>query len=61
MTLDEQNNAESWRDCEDAGLPHRLGPPEVVRSLYGGEQFTPPSTIRRCQRCPAGFMDVPRG
>lgn len=64
MNLDKrlaaQNHLKAWRDCEYAGLKHRLGPSVPVVSLYGSEVPITPTTIRRCQRCPVGIMTVPR-
>ncbi|MES2155983.1 MAG: hypothetical protein V4510_12690, partial [bacterium] len=54
--LKEQNNGVSWRDCESAGLRHKLGKAEPVRSLYGTTiRYARPSTIRHCHRCPVSI------
>lgn len=53
--LEQQNNGESWRDCEAAGLRHQLGPHEEVRPAFGSGEPTG-RTVRRCRRCPVSFM-----
>lgn len=59
--LEAQNNGVSWRDCESAGLKHRLGPYEEVVSAYGSEVHPVKTKVRRCTRCPVVLMYVPRG
>ncbi len=42
--LAEQNNGQSWRDCNEAGLVHRM----VLSTAVVG------ATYWRCTRCPVG-------
>jgi len=58
--LKAQNNGASWRNCEAAGLRHRLGKPVAVVSVYGSPVPEVPSTVRRCRRCPVSIMTIGR-
>jgi hypothetical protein len=58
--LTEQNNGESWLDCEARGLTHLWGREEEVKSAYGSEIHPVTSKVRRCKRCPVVIMNVPR-
>ena len=55
MDLKQQNNGQSWLDCEARGMQHLLGLPVAVVSLYGSPIPKDPSTVRRCQRCPVSI------